>query len=218
MRPISPTSIPRQLAGSLIRIRLNGGGVMRSDRLGRLARWSTGALLLLLIQCFAAPRSAWAGCNSHLVTSQSLRVLAHDHLDELITGGISATHAAGPERDRPAPRRCSGPGCSGGVPGPSPPPRPAPAAPINGSRSRHSSARTSHPHHASCPMNRPLGPPGTNPRSSILPPPDRPPSFVGPRPPGRRARHSRRAAPRLTRDGPVATCGATTHEPPRFPG
>ena len=97
------------------------GVEMRSDRLGRLARWSTGALLLLLIQCFAAPRPAWAGCNNHLVTSQSEGRLALNRLDDLITGGLPATLAgtSGQDRpDRPAPRRCSGPGCSSGVPRP----------------------------------------------------------------------------------------------------
>ncbi len=121
MRSISPISVletGRQVHGG---IRLDGGGVMRSDRLGRLARWSTGALMLLVIQCFAAPRSAWAGCNSHLVTSRSERPLAYDRLDELITGGLALTVAEGPGQDRPdrsAPRRCSGPGCSSGVPSP----------------------------------------------------------------------------------------------------
>ena len=94
---------------------------MRSDRLRRLARWSTGALLLLLIQGFAAPRSARAGCNNHLVTLQSERLLDHNRLDELITGGLSATLVEGPGRDHPdrsAPRRCSGLGCSSGVPWP----------------------------------------------------------------------------------------------------
>ena len=121
MRPISPKSIletGRQVPGW---IRPDGGGAMRSDRLGRLARWSTGALLLLLIQCFAAPRSAWAGCNNRLVTSRSERLLAHNRLDERIAVGLSAALEEGPGQDRPdrpAPRRCSGPGCSSGVPWP----------------------------------------------------------------------------------------------------
>jgi hypothetical protein len=132
MRPISPISILE--TGRQVRrgIRLDGGCVMRSDRLGRLPRWCTGALLLLLIQCFAAPRSAWAGCNNHLVTSQSERLLHHNRLDELITGGLSATLAEGPGQDRPdrpAPRRCSGPGCSSGVPWPLPTTSPTPGGP-----------------------------------------------------------------------------------------
>ena len=103
---------------------------MQSDRLRRQARWSTGALLLLLIQCFAAPRPASAGCNNHLVTSKSERLLAHNRLDDLITGGLSATRTGTSEQDhpdRPAPRRCSGPGCSSGVPRP-----PSTASPSSG--------------------------------------------------------------------------------------
>jgi hypothetical protein len=104
---------------------------MRSNRLERLARWSTGALLLLLILGFIAPRSARAGCN-HLVTSQSDRLLGYDRLDDLITGGSSAILTDGADRERPdqqGPRRpapCSGPGCSSSVPWPAPMPPPSP--------------------------------------------------------------------------------------------
>ncbi|MHB1556635.1 MAG: hypothetical protein ACYC61_04030 [Isosphaeraceae bacterium] len=94
---------------------------MRSDRFGRLARWGMGALLLLLLQCFAAPQSARAACSNHLVTSQSERRLAYDRLDDLITGGLFTTLADGPRQerpDRPVPRPCSGPGCSSSVPRP----------------------------------------------------------------------------------------------------
>lgn len=94
---------------------------MRSDRLERVARWGMGALLLLLMQCFAAPQSAWAACTNHLITSRSERLLAYDRLDDLITGDLSATLAEGPRRQqpgRPAPRPCSGPGCKSSVPRP----------------------------------------------------------------------------------------------------
>lgn len=94
---------------------------MRSDRLERLARWGMGALLLLLMQCFAAPQSARAACTNHLITSRSERLLAYDRLDDLITGDLSATLAEGPRRQqpgRPAPRPCSGPGCKSSVPRP----------------------------------------------------------------------------------------------------
>ncbi len=88
--------------------------------------------MLLLIQCFAAPRSAWAGCNNHLVTSKSERLLAYNRLDDLMTGGLSETHSGTPENDRPdwpAPRRCSGPGCSSGVPVPPSTASPSPGGP-----------------------------------------------------------------------------------------
>jgi hypothetical protein len=106
--------------------------VMRSTRCERLMRWGIGALVLLLAHGLAAPRTARAGCN-HLVTSQSDRLLDHNRLDDLITGGSSASIAGDPGQDpagRPGPRRpapCSGPGCSNGIPWPAPT---APSAPV----------------------------------------------------------------------------------------
>jgi hypothetical protein len=92
---------------------------MRSIPFERLARWGTGALVLLLAHGLAAPRTAQAGCN-HLVTSQSDRLLDHNRLDSLITGHVQDP-AGQPGPQGPLP--CSGPGCSNGVP------RPVPAAP-----------------------------------------------------------------------------------------
>src|SRR5262245_56120000 len=94
-------------------------------RLDRLARWETGALLLLLVHGFGAPRSAWAGCN-HLVLSRSDLLLAFNQLDVLIAGdssGLSSDDLAtdplgqqGPKRPTP----CSGLSCSNRVPLPVP--------------------------------------------------------------------------------------------------
>ena len=105
---------------------------MRSIPFERLARWGTGALVLLLVHGLAAPRTARAGCN-HLVTSQSDRLLDFNRLDDLITGGSAATRADDPARNDPAqpgpqrPGRCSGPGCSSSIPRP-----PSTASPSSG--------------------------------------------------------------------------------------
>jgi hypothetical protein len=93
----------------------------RSIGCGRLMRWATGALVLLAAHGLGASGTARAGCENHLVTSLSERLLDHDQLDELITGDLSATLADGSTPNRPGqpvPRRCSGPGCSSGVPRP----------------------------------------------------------------------------------------------------
>ena len=85
----------------------------------RLTRWGIGALVLLLAHGLGAPGAAQAGCNNHLVTSQSDRQLEVNRLDDLIVGGSTAMPAEGPGRPDPGPsRRCSGPGCSSGVPWP----------------------------------------------------------------------------------------------------
>ncbi len=80
-----------------------------SDR--RLARWGTGAILLLVLHGFAAPSSAWAGCN-HLVGSQTDPMSKVTRLDDLVTGGTADGQPA-PER-RQAP--CSGMSCSSSTP------------------------------------------------------------------------------------------------------
>jgi hypothetical protein len=91
---------------------------MGSYRLERLARWGTGALVLLLAHGLAAPGAARAGCN-HLVTSESDRRLDLHRLGDLITGGPSVILADGPTQPGPQPPRpCSGPGCSSNVPSP----------------------------------------------------------------------------------------------------
>ena len=98
---------------------------MRSMRFERLARWATGALMVLLVHGLGAPRSAWAGCN-HLVVSKSDRIRDFNHLDALIADGSSTAISDDITRDplkeqgpnRPTP--CSGPGCSSQVPMPVP--------------------------------------------------------------------------------------------------
>jgi len=104
---------------------------MKPNRFERLMRWGAGALMLLLIHGFCAPRSAWAGCN-HLVVSKSDRLLGFNQLDALIVGGSSSTLSDDMAHDpleepwskRPTP--CSGPGCSSRVPMPIPTTIPAP--------------------------------------------------------------------------------------------
>jgi hypothetical protein len=84
----------------------------------RLMRWGVAALVLLLAHGLSAPGIARAGCN-HLVTSQSDRRLDFNQLDDLISGASTAIPAdeSGQPGPRPS-RRCSGPGCSSGVPWP----------------------------------------------------------------------------------------------------
>jgi hypothetical protein len=93
----------------------------RSLGLGRLVRWGAGALVLLLAHGLVAPGAVRAGCN-HPVTSQADRRLDLHQLDGLITGSASDLVGDDLGQDRPgqSPRRCSGPGCSRGVPWPAP--------------------------------------------------------------------------------------------------
>jgi hypothetical protein len=92
--------------------------VKQANGCERLMRWGTGALVLLLAHGLGAPGVARAGCN-HLATSQSDRRLDVNRLDDLITGGLTAMPTDEPGQPGPArPRRCSGPGCSSGVPWP----------------------------------------------------------------------------------------------------
>jgi hypothetical protein len=82
---------------------------MRSGDYKRLARLGTGALVLLLVHGFSAPRSAWAGCN-HLVTSR----IAQEQLSSRI--GPLLLDLAGHSNPLPvpeAPRPCMGGWCSG---------------------------------------------------------------------------------------------------------
>jgi hypothetical protein len=100
-----------------------GKGVMTLDDVKRLGRVGTGALIVLLVHEFFAPRAAEAGCN-HLVVSQSDRLLDFNRLDTLIIAGPSSL----PSMERvqvplqpPLPERripCSGTSCSSGVPFP----------------------------------------------------------------------------------------------------
>jgi hypothetical protein len=84
----------------------------------RLMRWGVGAVVLLLAHGLGLPGAARAGCN-HLVTSQSDRRPDFNRLDDLIAGGSIAMPAGQPGQPDPRPsRRCSGPGCSNGIPWP----------------------------------------------------------------------------------------------------
>jgi len=95
--------------------------VMRSARLKRLARSGIGALVLLLIQGFFAPRLVWAGCN-HLVVSRFDSSLDINRLDELVVArsvSVSANDVARPPLGPGVPERrtpCSGMSCSSRVP------------------------------------------------------------------------------------------------------
>ena len=96
---------------------------MRFIRFERLARWGTGALILLLLHGVVAPSSAQAACN-HLVTSRFDRFLDFKQLDALIVGDLSFLVPDEQARDplqQPVPKRrlpCSGPSCTDRVPSP----------------------------------------------------------------------------------------------------
>jgi hypothetical protein len=100
-----------------------GKGVMTLDDLKRLGRLLTGALIVLLVHEFFAPRAAEAGCN-HLVFSQSDRLVDFNRLDTLIVAASSSLpsmeQAQDPLRQQPPERRvpCSGASCSSRVPFP----------------------------------------------------------------------------------------------------
>ncbi|MFI5454487.1 MAG: hypothetical protein ACHRXM_03465 [Isosphaerales bacterium] len=97
--------------------------MMRSDYPKRLVRWGLGALMLLLVHEFCAPRAARAGCN-HLVVSQSDRLLDLDRLDAFILGDTSSMVSDDSvqlllqQQDRTRRLPCSGPSCSDHVPSP----------------------------------------------------------------------------------------------------
>jgi hypothetical protein len=82
---------------------------MRKGHSKRLARLGTGVVVLLVVQCFCASRSAWAGC-SHLVQSRSDRFHVLDRLDLLIENGSgqSPFEPSAPARRSP----CAGLSCS----------------------------------------------------------------------------------------------------------
>ena len=90
---------------------------MRCVCFQRLARLGTGAVLLLLVQVFAASGSVWASCN-HLVTSRSDPYLSLARLDGLfVTGSPAKAMGATIQSplEAPAPARqlpCSGLTCS----------------------------------------------------------------------------------------------------------
>ena len=88
---------------------------MRRLCLRRLARLATGACMLLVVQGFGAPTSAWAGCG-HPAGSQSDPFREFRRIDALFdTASLSRTHAQLPglplERP-PGGLPCSGMSCS----------------------------------------------------------------------------------------------------------
>jgi hypothetical protein len=88
---------------------LGDRGLMRSGHFQRMARLGIGALVLLMVHGFCAPRSALAGCN-HLVTSR----LAQEQFPSLIEPLI--LDLAGHSNPLPVPappRPCLGGWCSG---------------------------------------------------------------------------------------------------------
>jgi hypothetical protein len=96
---------------------------MRVASVRRVARWGA-AVLLFLVLCHGAPRTAQAACN-HLVTSNWSRSIDWNHVDRLIEGDSSSFEWDDRENDRlhtprpPIRQPCSGPGCSNRVPFPS---------------------------------------------------------------------------------------------------
>ena len=73
----------------------------------RLARLAAGALLLLVADGFASPRSAWAGCD-HQAGSQSHPLLDLYRLDMILVAGSSSTPYDGVSqspRETPARRK-----------------------------------------------------------------------------------------------------------------
>jgi hypothetical protein len=88
---------------------------VRRVHLRRLVRLGTGALVLLVVHGFGAPRSAWASCG-HPLSAQRNPFLDLYLLDEILMVGSSSFSHDGPPRsplDPPARRsRCSGLSCS----------------------------------------------------------------------------------------------------------
>ena len=87
-----------------------------------VARWGA-AILLFLVLCHAAPRTALAACD-HRATARVSRSADWNHLDPLIVGDRSTLVSDNRANDRlptprpPIPRPCSGPNCSSKVPVP----------------------------------------------------------------------------------------------------
>jgi len=100
-----------------------GKGMMRSGYPKRLVRWGIGALTLLAVHALGAPPAARAGC-SHLVVSQSDRLVGLNRLDAFIVGDLSSMvsndRVQDPWQQQSRNRRlpCSGPSCSDRVPSP----------------------------------------------------------------------------------------------------
>ncbi len=88
---------------------------MAKVKVKRLARLTAGALLLLAVSGFVAPRSAWAGC-SHPASSQRDPFLDLYRLDAIFMAGSSSDSQDGLSRsplESPARRSpCSGLSCS----------------------------------------------------------------------------------------------------------
>ncbi len=98
---------------------------MTDQRFGRLSRWTTGAILSLVLQTLGTSSSAWASCDRHAAL-RLVTILDQSRLDSLILGhGSPRTgieHTPDPleplGHERPVP--CSGPGCSNRIPPPVP--------------------------------------------------------------------------------------------------
>ena len=90
---------------------------MKVSESRRLSRWGATAAVLLAVGLFAAPETAWAGCN-HAVSSQSDRQSNLHQLHDLISNGASsALHGVNEQSPQgtpgsPARTPCSGPSCS----------------------------------------------------------------------------------------------------------
>jgi hypothetical protein len=82
---------------------------MRSGDFWRLARLGAGALLLVLVHSFCAPRSAFATCN-HFVTSRLTQEQLSSWIEPLI---LDLAGRPNPPPVPAAPRPCLGGWCSG---------------------------------------------------------------------------------------------------------
>ena len=94
---------------------------MKTASVKHLAWLRAAVLVLFVVLCHAAPRTALAACN-HLVSSKSTRSLNWNHLDRLIVGDThSMARDDQPNDPQPSPRApvrspCSGLGCSSPIP------------------------------------------------------------------------------------------------------
>ena len=104
---------------------------MKVSESRRLSRWGASAAVLLAVGLFAAPETAWAGCN-HAVSSQSDRQSNLHQLHDLILNGASSVLRGANEQSpqgqpgSPARTPCSGPSCSNS-------PLPVPVSTLSGS-------------------------------------------------------------------------------------
>ncbi len=88
-------------------------GLKKTTRFRRLTQPGSAALVLLMLLCASAPRTASAGCD-HLVQSRLDRIHQINNLDELVIGTLSHSPF-----DRSLPGRsspCSGLSCSSRFP------------------------------------------------------------------------------------------------------